>query len=101
MEKEYKNLTEFYPYYLTEHVKKGTRLLHFLGTTLFFCWIILAVAFLNPWFVLVAVFNGYFFAWIGHFFVEKNKPATFKYPILSLISDFKLYFQILTGKEKF
>lgn len=100
MEKRYKNLEEFYPYYLEEHRQKGTRILHFIGTTLFFCWIILAIAFLNPWFILYAAISGYFFAWVGHFFVEKNKPATFQYPGLSLMSDFKLYFQILTGKER-
>lgn len=100
MEKRYKNLKEFYPYYLEEHRQKGTRILHFIGTTLFFCWMLLAIAFLNPWFILYAAISGYFFAWVGHFFVEKNKPATFQYPGLSLLSDFKLYFQILTGKEK-
>ncbi len=101
MEKRYKNMKEFYPYYLEEHRQKGTRMLHFIGTSLFFGWIILAIAFLNPWFILYAAISGYFFAWVGHYFVEKNKPATFKYPGLSLMSDFKLYFQILTGKEKF
>lgn len=100
MEKRYKNMQEFYPYYLEEHRQRGTRILHFIGTTLFFCWLILAIAFLNPWFILYAAISGYFFAWVGHFFVEKNKPATFQYPGLSLLSDFKLYFQILTGKEK-
>ena len=100
METRYKSFEEFYPYYLEEHGKKGTRILHFLGTTLVFCWLVLAIAFLNPWFILYAAISGYFFAWVGHFFVEKNKPATFKYPWWSLKSDFKLYFDILTGKEK-
>ena len=100
METRYKSFEEFYPYYLDEHRKKGTRILHFLGTTLVFCWLVLAVAFLNPWFILYATLSGYFFAWVGHFFVEKNKPATFQYPWWSLKSDFKLYFEILTGKEK-
>lgn len=100
METTYKSFEEFYPYYLQEHRKKGTRILHFLGTTLVFCWLVLAIAFLNPWFILYAALSGYFFAWVGHFFVEKNKPATFKYPWWSLKSDFKLYFDILTGKQK-
>lgn len=100
METRYKSFEEFYPYYLEEHRKKGTRILHFLGTTLVFCWLVLAIAFLNPWFILYAALSGYFFAWVGHFFVEKNKPATFQYPWWSLKSDFKLYFEILTGKEK-
>ena len=101
MEREYRSFEEFYPYYLREHRKKGTRIMHFLGTTLVFCWLILAAAFQNPWFILYAAISGYFFAWVGHFFIEKNKPATFKYPLWSLRSDFKLYFEMVAGKEKF
>lgn len=101
MERKYKSFEAFYPYYLLEHRKKGTRIMHFLGTTLVFCWLILAVSFLNPWFILYAAFSGYFFAWIGHFFIERNRPATFQYPWWSLKSDFKLYFEMLSGKEKF
>lgn len=96
----YQSFKEFYPYYLGEHQKTGTRIMHFLGTTLVFCWLILAAVYLNGWFILYAAISGYFFAWLGHFFIEQNKPATFQYPLWSLRSDFKLYFQILSGKEK-
>jgi hypothetical protein len=51
-------------------------------------------------FLLYAAIAGYGFAWIGHFFVEHNKPATFKYPLWSLIGDYKMYFEILQGKHK-
>lgn len=101
MEKEYRNFEEFYPYYLQEHRKKGTRISHFIGTTLFFVWLASAIVNLNGWHFLYGVITAYFFAWVGHFFIEKNKPATFKYPLMSLKGDFKLYFQILSGKQGF
>ncbi len=92
---------EFYPYYLSEHRKKGTRITHFVGTSLFFLWVISALVNLNGWHILYGAITAYFFAWVGHFFIEKNKPATFQYPLMSLKGDFLLYFQIMTGKEKF
>ncbi len=98
MEKQYKSFQEFYPYYLTEHSKSSTRALHFTGTTLFFILLITGLV-RGKWyyFALLPVF-GYGFAWIGHFFFEKNKPATFSYPLWSLISDFKMYFDWLSGR---
>ena len=99
--KEYKSFAEFYPYYLQEHNRRGTRILHFIGLSLFFIFIILAILNLNPFLLFAGIISGYFFAWVGHFFIEKNKPATFKYPWMSLKGDFKLYFQILSGKEGF
>jgi len=98
---EYKNFAEFYPYYLTEHKKLGTRITHFIGTTGFFVFIGLAIAMKNPYYLIPTVVFPYAWAWVGHFFIEKNKPATFKYPWMSLKGDFKLYFQILAGKEGF
>lgn len=93
--------SEFYQYYLTEHQNKTSRILHFTGTFLVFVLLVLAI--LQGWgwrWILVPVV-GYGFAWIGHAFFEKNKPATFKYPFWSLISDFKLFFEILFGKKDF
>jgi hypothetical protein len=101
MEKQYSTFTEFYPYYLSEHRKRGTRITHFVGTTLFFLWAASAILSWQPWHLLWGVITAYFFAWVGHFFIEKNKPATFKYPLMSLRADFKLYFQMLSGKEGF
>jgi len=100
-EKQYKTFKEFYPHYLDEHRKRGTRVSHFIGTTLFFVFIILAIVQLQPYFLLAGIVTAYFFAWIGHFFIEKNKPATFQYPWMSLKSDFKWYFGVLFGKEGF
>lgn len=90
---------EFYPYYLNEHTKTGTRITHFIGTSAFFAFLVYA-AFSGWWWGMAAgVVAAYGMAWIGHFFIERNKPATFKYPLWSLMGDFKLYFAILAGKE--
>ena len=91
----------FYPYYLKEHQLRSTRVLHFVGTSLFFICLLLCFWTLNAWWLLAGFISGYLFAWIGHFFFEKNKPATFKYPVWSLLADFKLYFQLLAGVQKF
>jgi len=101
MEKRYQTLKEFYPYYLTEHSNGACRTLHFIGTTIIFALLITAAItgkWFLCWFIPVA---GYGFAWVGHFFYEKNKPATFKYPLFSLTSDFLMYFDLLLGKIPF
>lgn len=93
---EFNSLQEFYPYYLSEHSKASTRLTHFIGTTLLLALVALAVAkgdYSILWFLPLA---GYGFAWFGHFFFEKNKPATFQYPLYSLTSDFIMYWHMLT-----
>jgi hypothetical protein len=101
MEKEYRSFREFYPYYLEEHAKTGTRVLHFIGTFLVIGVLIFALA-TQRWVWLAAIpVLGYGFAWVGHFFIEKNKPATFKYPLYSLGSDFVMFWDLLRGKEKF
>lgn len=96
-----KTYGEFYKFYLTEHQNKTSRTLHFIGTFLVF--VCIAIAIYNDWtwkwFVVPVI--GYGFAWVGHAFFEKNKPATFKYPLWSLISDFKLFFEILLGRRSF
>jgi hypothetical protein len=95
-EKIYKSLKDFYPYYLTEHSKSSTRLLHFIGTLLVFIILVIAIA-TRQWKLLIYLpIAGYTFAWIGHFFYEKNKPATFKYPLYSLASDFIMFWHMLT-----
>jgi hypothetical protein len=92
---------EFYPRYLLDHSKRGTRILHFIGTTLFL--LILALALFGQRFSLIplGIVAAYGFAWIGHFFVERNRPATFQHPWYSLLGDFRLYFDLLRGREKF
>lgn len=100
-EKRFKSLKEFYPFYLTEHSNFTSRVLHFIGTGLVVLLLLAAMLF-HEWRFLVAIpFTGYGFAWIGHYFFEKNKPATFEYPGYSLASDFILFWELLTGNESF
>lgn len=98
MEKQYKNLSEFYPYYLTEHQNSTSRTLHFIGTSLFLLIMIYGIFTLKFKILIFAPLAGYGFAWIGHFFFEKNKPATFVYPAMSLASDFIMFYHIITGQ---
>ena len=96
-----KTFAEFYPYYLGEHSKRGTRVLHFIGTSLFIAGASTALATRQPKLLLGGVVAAYGCAWIGHFFVEHNRPATFQRPLLSLAGDFRLFWDLLRGKEKF
>jgi hypothetical protein len=98
---QYQSLDEFYPYYLGEHSNRVCRRLHFVGTTTGLLCVIYGVLSLNFWFVPLAFVIGYGFAWVGHFFFEHNKPATFKYPWLSYRGDWKMWWEILTGKIAF
>jgi len=92
---------EFYPFYLSEHSDRTNRRLHFIGSTLVLATIVYALVTQTWWaFALVPLF-GYGFAWVGHFFCEHNKPATFKYPFYSLYGDWVMYKDILIGKIKF
>ena len=101
MEKPFKSLKEFYPYYLTEHSTPSCRVLHFTGTFLIFAILTISLS-LQLWAYLALIpFVGYGFAWIGHYFFEKNKPATFEYPFYSLAADFILFFDLVKGKQKF
>lgn len=97
-EEKIKTYPEFWDFYVAEHSQPLTRLLHFVGTTLglvLLFWIIKS----GSWLYLPLCFViGYAFAWFSHFVIEKNKPATFKYPFWSFISDYKMMVYMLTGK---
>jgi hypothetical protein len=87
---------EFYPYYLREHAKPLNRLLHFIGTTLVLILPGIALYLHKGWLMAFMPVAGYGFAWVGNFFIEKNKPATFKYPLWSLCSDFVMYYHTIS-----
>jgi len=97
MSKKYTSFKEFYPFYLSEHSHKICRLLHVIGTTILLAVVITAVYHSKPMLFLLVPIIGYGFAWVGHFFFEKNTPATFTYPLWSLAADFKMYFQVVSG----
>lgn len=97
-EKKYKNFWSFYPYYLTEHGDFKNRVMHFIGTGLVIACLITGIFLKNWWLIAVIPVCGYGFAWVGHYFLEKNKPATFTYPLYSLGSDFVMFWHILTGQ---
>lgn len=96
--REYESFAAFFPYYLREHAKPSTRAWHYIGTALVLLLFITAIVALNPLYLLAMPVAGYFFAWVSHAFVERNKPATFTYPLWSLVADFKMFFLALSGR---
>ena len=97
----YNSFADFYPFYLSEHAKRATRRIHFAGSSLALALLLAALVTGRFGLFLLAVICGYGFAWAGHLFFEKNRPATFKYPLYSLMGDWKMFWQILTGKIAF
>lgn len=98
MAKHYANFADFYPFYLSEHSRLACRRLHFIGTSLVIGCLLAAAIMRNPWWLLGAPVCGYAFAWLGHFFFEHNRPATFSHPLYSLIGDFAMYRDMLIGR---
>ena len=98
MTKKYNTFWEFYPFYLSQHQNSICRLLHFIGTTIIILLLVFYVKKINDLIFIPIV--GYGFAWVGHLIFEKNKPATFQYPLYSLMGDFVMFWDILTRKEK-
>lgn len=101
MSSRFASFRDFYPFYLAEHSDRTCRRLHFVGTSIVVVFLVLAIATLNAWWLLGALLSGYAFAWVGHFFFEHNKPATFKYPFYSFAGDWVMYKDILTGRIPF
>jgi hypothetical protein len=100
----FETFDEFYPYYISEHSHPDNRRLHVIGTGLaILCltqvvmWGVIG----GFWSLIWAAIFGYGFAWAGHYFIEKNKPATFTYPAWSLMGDFKMFWEVVTRKRAF
>ncbi|MEN9789341.1 MAG: hypothetical protein RLZZ473_1405 [Pseudomonadota bacterium] len=94
----FKTFQEFYPFYLGEHANRTSRRLHVVGTLGALLQIVLAVAQAQPRLLVSALITGYALAWVGHYFFEKNTPATFKHPLYSLRGDFRMAREVLTGR---
>lgn len=97
----FSSFREFYPFYLGEHSNRACRRLHFIGSCGALVFVALAIVRANPWWLLAALVFGYAMAWIGHFFFEKNRPATFRHPFYSFAGDWVMFKDILTGKIPF
>ncbi len=88
---------DFWPYYVCEHSKKSTRTFHFVGTSLAMGTVAASVLLRKRWLLAIAPLAGYGPAWVSHFFIERNRPATFKYPAWSLMADFVMWSKMLRG----
>lgn len=89
---------EFWPYYLAEHSKPSTRALHLLATLTWITMVLAAVATRTWWLLALVPVAAYGLAWLSHFFLERNRPATFKHPLLSLLADHKMALYMVTGR---
>ena len=98
--RRFASFREFYPFYLSEHRHPVSRRLHFFGS-----WGVLALLGAaawtrSGWLLLAALVCGYGFAWVGHFFFEKNRPATFRHPFYSLAGDWVMFADVLRGRVR-
>jgi hypothetical protein len=91
----------FYPHYLAEHGNRICRRLHFIGSTLVIAVVLVALVTGDLRWLWLAPVAGYGFAWVGHYIFEKNRPATFKHPLYSLLGDWVMYGQMWRGKVRF
>ena len=95
------SFADFYPYYLSEHQDRTCRRLHVVGTALVCACIVAAMATNDPSWLVPAPLFGYGFAWVGHYFFEHNRPATFKHPLYSLLGDWVMFRDVLVGRIPF
>jgi hypothetical protein len=99
--RSFQSFAEFYPFYLREHSNTTCRRLHFVGSTLSLACLVMLLITGKPQYFVYALLCGYGFAWLGHFGFEKNKPASFKRPLYSLMGDWRMYADIWAGKIRF
>jgi hypothetical protein len=97
----FSSFAEFYPFYLREHRDPTCRRLHVIGSTLVLVVLAAAILLGRPWLLVALPFIGYGFAWVGHFVFEKNRPATFSHPLYSLMGDWAMFAEIVSGRRPF
>ena len=96
----FETFAQFYPFYLGEHASRACRRLHFIGSLGVLALVALAVLSGDAWWLLLAPLIGYGCAWMGHFYFEKNRPATFTHPWYSLLGDWRMFADILRGRVR-
>ena len=96
----FETFAQFYPFYLGEHANRACRRLHFIGSLGVLALVALAVLSGNAWWLLLAPLIGYGCAWVGHFYFEKNRPATFTHPWYILLGDWRMFADILRGRVR-
>jgi hypothetical protein len=101
MATRYSTFRDFYSFYLTEHANTTSRRLHVIGTSCVLLVLLVALVTQHWVWLWLLPLIGYGFAWVGHFFFEKNRPATFTYPFYSLAGDWVMWWQVVTGRLKF
>ena len=101
MSSRFASFGEFYPFYLNEHANRACRRLHTIGSTLVLVMLVIACVTRQWMWLWTLPVIGYGFAWVGHFFFEKNRPATFKHPFYSFAGDWVMYWQIISGRIPF
>lgn len=94
----YSSFREFYPFYLSEHLNPTCRRLHVVGTSLVIVTLLVAIVKADARWLPLAPIAGYGFAWVGHFFFEKNRPATFTHPFYSFAADWVMFWDILNRR---
>jgi hypothetical protein len=97
-DEQFRTFEEFWPFYVKEHQKKATRALHFVGTTAAMACVAGGLLTKRRWLLAVAPFAGYGPAWVSHFFIEGNRPASFKYPVWSLRADLVMWSKMVRFK---
>lgn len=99
--RRFESFAEFYPFYLSEHADRTCRRLHFVGSSIGLACLAMLLATGRPVWLLAGLVAGYSFAWVGHFVFEKNRPATFQYPLYSFIGDWAMFRDMLLGRIRF
>jgi hypothetical protein len=100
MSRRFASFREFYPFYLSEHANRVSRRLHFIGSCGVLSLLATAIVQRDAGWLLVALLCGYGFAWVGHFFFEKNRPATLQHPFYSLAGDWRMFWDVLRGRVR-
>ncbi len=98
MVERYKTYSAFFDFYLGEHSQPATRVLHYIGSICGIAALVLTLWLKQPLWIPIGLVAGYGCAWIAHFFIEHNRPATFKYPLWSFIGDYHMFTLMLTGQ---